>query len=123
MIPFQRPDWFDRAACRGLDPDLFFPERGQPTRPAKRVCERCPVRVECLDYAQANFEKFGVWGGLSERARRRIRARRAPAPRQCQWASCGATFQPDHPSQWYCDVGHQRAAAGARKVARGRRAG
>ena len=65
--------WQDLANCLGVDPDLFFPERGASTREAKEVCRGCVVREDCLEYALANGEKFGIWGGLSERERRRIR--------------------------------------------------
>jgi WhiB family redox-sensing transcriptional regulator len=57
----------------GVDPDLFFPERGASTREAKEVWRGCVVRENCLEYALANGEKFGIWGGLSERERRRVR--------------------------------------------------
>jgi WhiB family redox-sensing transcriptional regulator len=66
-------DWREYAACMGVDPDLFFPVRGASTREAKAVCAGCPVRDECLEWAFANHERFGIWGGLSERERRRIR--------------------------------------------------
>src|SRR5438128_2477225 len=69
--------WQDFANCLGVDPDLFFPERGASTREAKEVCRGCVVREDCLEYALANGEKFGIWGGMSERERRRIRRRRA----------------------------------------------
>jgi len=69
--------WQDEANCLGVDPDLFFPERGASTREAKEVCRACAVRSECLEFALANGEKFGIWGGLSERERRRIRRQRA----------------------------------------------
>ena len=69
--------WQERANCLGVDPDLFFPERGASTREAKAVCRGCEVRVECLEYALAHGEKFGIWGGLSERERRRVRRARA----------------------------------------------
>ncbi len=74
--------WQAYAACMGVDPDLFFPERGASTREAKAVCGRCAVRTECLEYALANAEKFGIWGGMSERERRRIRKLRAQQRRQ-----------------------------------------
>ena len=74
--------WQDQANCLGVDPDLFFPERGASTREAKEVCRGCVVRLECLEYALANGEKFGIWGGMSERERRRIRRARALARRQ-----------------------------------------
>ncbi len=69
--------WQMFANCLGVDPDLFFPERGASTKEAKGVCQGCVVREDCLEYALANGEKFGIWGGLSERERRRIRRQRA----------------------------------------------
>lgn len=69
--------WQEQANCLGVDPDLFFPERGASTREAKSVCRGCEVRVDCLEYALAHGEKFGIWGGLSERERRRVRRQRA----------------------------------------------
>lgn len=80
--PYRRQpagDWTDAAACLGLDPDLFFPERGEDVAPAKAVCAGCPVREDCLDYALDNGERHGIWGGLSERERRRIRRDRRAA--------------------------------------------
>ncbi len=74
--------WQAYAACMGVDPDLFFPERGASTREAKAVCGRCVVRTECLEYALSNAEKFGIWGGMSERERRRIRKLRAQQKRR-----------------------------------------
>jgi WhiB family transcriptional regulator, redox-sensing transcriptional regulator len=71
--------WQDYANCLGVDPDLFFPERGASTREAKEVCRGCVVREDCLEYALGNGEKFGIWGGMSERERRRIRRQRALA--------------------------------------------
>ena len=71
--------WQHEANCLGVDPDLFFPERGASTKEAKGVCRGCTVREDCLEYALANGEKFGIWGGLSERERRRIRRQRALA--------------------------------------------
>src|SRR5688572_17051637 len=77
----ERPGWQTRANCMGVDPDLFFPERGQSTREAKEVCRGCVVREDCVEYALANGEKFGIWGGMSERERRRLRRARALARR------------------------------------------
>jgi WhiB family transcriptional regulator, redox-sensing transcriptional regulator len=81
--PFSEPgDLFASAAfmtvgaCRGTDPDVFFPDRGESLEPAKRICGECVVRDECLEHALANGERFGVWGGTSERERRRIRRTR-----------------------------------------------
>jgi WhiB family redox-sensing transcriptional regulator len=67
------PDWQERALCAQTDPEAFFPEKGGSTREAKRICAGCEVRAECLDYALAQDERFGIWGGLSERERRRLR--------------------------------------------------
>jgi WhiB family redox-sensing transcriptional regulator len=73
--------WQDQANCLGVDPDLFFPERGASTREAKEVCRGCIVRADCLEYALSNGEKFGIWGGLSERERRKLRRQRAQGGR------------------------------------------
>ncbi|PII84168.1 transcription factor WhiB [Leucobacter sp. OLJS4] len=78
-VPGVRPSedetlaWQSDALCAQTDPEAFFPEKGGSTREAKRICESCEVRSECLDYALANDERFGIWGGLSERERRRLR--------------------------------------------------
>ncbi len=74
--------WQDFANCRGADADLFFPERGASTRKAKAICAACQVQEECLEYAITEGEKFGIWGGLSERERRKIRKQRAKIGRQ-----------------------------------------
>jgi WhiB family redox-sensing transcriptional regulator len=74
--------WQDYANCRGADADLFFPERGASTRRAKAICGACEVRVQCLEYAIVNGEKFGIWGGMSERERRRVRRERITAARR-----------------------------------------
>lgn len=65
--------WQGDALCAQTDPEAFFPEKGGSTREAKSVCAACDVRTECLEYALANDERFGIWGGLSERERRRLR--------------------------------------------------
>ncbi|HEX4834555.1 MAG TPA: WhiB family transcriptional regulator [Trebonia sp.] len=67
------PGWQDRALCAQTDPEAFFPEKGGSTREAKRVCRSCEVRAECLEFALENDERFGIWGGLSERERRKIK--------------------------------------------------
>ena len=69
--------WQERALCAQTDPEAFFPEKGGSTREAKRVCMSCEVRAECLEYALAHDERFGIWGGLSERERRRLKRRSA----------------------------------------------
>ncbi len=68
--------WRLDGLCAETDPEAFFPEKGGSTRDAKRVCAGCPVRLECLEYALGNDERFGIWGGLSERERRRVRLQR-----------------------------------------------
>jgi len=65
--------WQSRALCAQTDPEAFFPEKGGSTREAKRVCAKCEVRAECLGYALDKDERFGIWGGMSERDRRRLR--------------------------------------------------
>ena len=65
--------WQERALCAQTDPEAFFPEKGGSTREAKRICQGCEVKGECLEYALHNDERFGIWGGLSERERRRLK--------------------------------------------------
>jgi WhiB family transcriptional regulator, redox-sensing transcriptional regulator len=65
--------WQERALCAQTDPEAFFPEKGGSTREAKRICAGCEVRAECLEYALTFDERFGIWGGLSERERRRLK--------------------------------------------------
>lgn len=65
--------WKEQALCAETDPEAFFPEKGGSTREAKKVCTGCDVKAQCLEYALANDERFGIWGGLSERERRRLK--------------------------------------------------
>lgn len=65
--------WDKRANCLGVDPNLFFPSRGESNDDAKEVCRGCVVQEACLNYALNNAVRFGVWGGMSERERRRLR--------------------------------------------------
>ena len=74
--------WQDLANCRGANADLFFPERGASTRQAKSICRACTVQNDCLEFAIKNGEKFGIWGGLSERERRKIRRERQIAAKR-----------------------------------------
>jgi WhiB family redox-sensing transcriptional regulator len=67
--------WQTDALCSQTDPEAFFPEKGGSTRDAKRVCTSCDVKSECLEYALQNDERFGIWGGLSERERRKLKRR------------------------------------------------
>jgi WhiB family redox-sensing transcriptional regulator len=61
------------ANCKGIDPEIFFPEQRETARTAKEICRACVVRQQCLDYALENNEKFGIWGGAGEKERRRLR--------------------------------------------------
>ena len=113
------PD-LDGALCREVDMgELFFPEKGGTTTPAKQICRLCPVREACLEYALEQDERFGVWGGLSERERRRLRrdasAVSAPAaPTQCE--RCGGEVSQigAHRPRRYCSNACNQAAWRAR---------
>lgn len=67
--------WQSDSLCAQTDPEAFFPEKGGSTRDAKKICSSCEVRSQCLEYALENDERFGIWGGLSERERRKLRKR------------------------------------------------
>ena len=73
LVTEYRRDWQDDASCKGLDPDIWFLDRVQSARTAKRICSDCPVRIECLVFALSNNERFGVWGGMTEAERKKIR--------------------------------------------------
>jgi len=76
----RRPTWQHDALCRGMNPDLFHPIRGESCAEAKAVCAGCPVSEECLDHALAHNERAGIWGGMSEKERRKLaKSRRSPA--------------------------------------------
>ncbi|HMC39164.1 MAG TPA: WhiB family transcriptional regulator [Acidimicrobiales bacterium] len=70
------PVWRQKAACRGVDPDIFYPVSDEEAEDAKAICRQCPVQGLCLEWALTNREKEGVWGGATERERRRIIRRR-----------------------------------------------
>ena len=78
-VPGVRPvddnplSWQTDSLCAQTDPEAFFPEKGGSTRDAKRICQTCEVKAQCLEYALQNDERFGIWGGLSERERRKLR--------------------------------------------------
>jgi WhiB family redox-sensing transcriptional regulator len=71
--------WMREAACRGMDTNLFFPITGQHAVEAKTVCARCPVAEACRDYALKSGEKWGVWGGMTEKDRKTVRRARKVA--------------------------------------------
>lgn len=64
--------------CAQTDPEAFFPDKGDSVVAAKRICEKCPITAECLAFALANREQYGVFGGLSTRERDRLLGRRRP---------------------------------------------
>lgn len=78
-------DWWDYAACAGMDPELWFPGSGSPEieqrrlKLAKVICGRCPVREECLVFAARTGQRFGVWGGLTPKERLYSRRCQRPA--------------------------------------------
>jgi WhiB family transcriptional regulator, redox-sensing transcriptional regulator len=71
--------WMEMARCRDVDPQVFFPNDGPGVQSAQRYCAECLVRESCLEYALENHIQHGVWGGASERARRRISHQRRRA--------------------------------------------
>ena len=73
----QPVEWQTHARCAEVDPEIFFPERGGSSKAARSVCNVCHVRSQCLEYALNNKEQFGIWGGTSERERRRLRKERS----------------------------------------------
>jgi WhiB family redox-sensing transcriptional regulator len=72
----ERPSWHKAASCRSSDPAAFFPAPGSSQRQAKQICADCGVRDVCLDHALTAPERYGIWGGLSERQRSRVLAAR-----------------------------------------------
>ena len=72
MVERSSTSWQHAARCRGIDPDVFHPQSDEEADEAKAICASCPVREPCLEYALVVREKLGVWGGLTERERRRV---------------------------------------------------
>ena len=70
MVDF--PEWYSQARCAEADPEAWFPEKGRSTAYAKLVCRMCEVRPRCLEFALETRQPYGVWGGASERERRKI---------------------------------------------------
>lgn len=77
---FKPQPWMRHAACRGLDTNIFFPDRGDDYRPAKRICNECPVREQCLEYSFEIPQVIGIWGGITGKERRKEKARRNTTP-------------------------------------------
>ena len=80
MVPLTNQTWRQQAACRGVEAEVFYPASEEEADVAKAICSVCSVRQACLEYALAKREREGVWGGATERERRRlIRQRRRSA--------------------------------------------
>lgn len=95
--------WVDDAACKDVDTDVFFPDRGGKAGPAKLMCYACAAKAECLDYALTNNIKYGIWGGVGEGSRRKMRRdRNKVEPRVCVW--CGDTFRSPYLTRKCCSV-------------------
>jgi len=77
MLELERPEWMAHAACVGKPQAWFFPGRGEDTSRPKSICAVCPVLGACREHALAKGEHHGIWGGMSERDRKRARAARA----------------------------------------------
>jgi WhiB family redox-sensing transcriptional regulator len=71
VLPVEFEPWQDRANCIGTDPEVFFPKIGKRSEEAQEVCSQCPVTSQCLEYAIAHNDRYGVWGGLSEADRKK----------------------------------------------------
>jgi hypothetical protein len=97
-------DWRDRALCAQTDPEIFFPDKGESPSPAKRVCAGCEVRAQCLQDALDNHERFGVWGGLSERERRAL----ADQPNPDQQCPVHGQVMSGGPVLYHCPAGRFR---------------
>jgi hypothetical protein len=98
-------DWHDRARCAETDPELFFPDKGESTRPAKRICGGCEVAAECLQEALDRGERFGVWGGLSERERRPLAARLDSQARRVRRCPAHGEEVSGGPVLYHCPAG------------------
>jgi WhiB family redox-sensing transcriptional regulator len=115
----QPGDWRDSALCAQTDPEIFFPDKGESTTPAKRVCAGCEVRIECLQDALDRGERFGVWGGLSERQRRTLAAG-AAQPARAQSCPVHGEELSGGPVLYHCPagrLGHGVTAADLAKAA------
>lgn len=126
-------DWRSRAACRSMDPAeidrIFYPEvklgHNTDVRAARAICDTCPVREECLQYAIAAGEEWGIWAGLTTHQRRTIRMSRGLATqRTCALPSCGRSFQrpPGKKSRYCCPECAAIARAAGKERDRQRRA-
>ncbi len=101
----QSGGWRDSALCAEVDPEIFFPDKGESTRPTKRVCAGCEVRAECLQEALDRGERFGVWGGLSERERRTLAARLTGQPARVRSCPVHGEELSGGPVLYHCPAG------------------
>lgn len=98
--PVHDDSWRDGALCRQVDPELWFPEKGANGADAKRVCQRCPVRADCLEFALTTGQNDGIWAGHNERDLRKLRSargltrpvQRISADRVCALAAEGWSY-------------------------------
>lgn len=104
------PEWMSDGLCAQTDPEAWFPEKGGSVREAKAVCSSCDVREQCLAYALEHQERFGIWGGLSERERRQLKKNPRAEPRPCAREGCTETIPVTaHASKRYHDADCRRA--------------
>jgi len=105
--------WRDLALCAQVDPELFYPDKGESARPARRVCAACEVGPQCLQEALDRAESHGIWGGLTERERRRLARQPVPA-RHCP--ACGGPLA-GGPAVYRCPAGCDITAGPSRGAA------
>lgn len=112
------PAWQERGLCAQTDPESFFPEKGGSTREAKKICGLCDVRDECLQYALENDERFGIWGGHSERERRAMKKKQPRPLKAGNCANCGTEYlMAKHgPARQYCSQSCRQIAADRRRA-------
>lgn len=75
LLPTEGLEWQEGALCAQTDPEAFFPDPGGNTKEIKKICSKCDAKEDCLEYALENDERWGIWGGLTERERRRLKRR------------------------------------------------
>lgn len=100
VMPELPRKWMDKAACTKADQAIFFPPKGASVGPAKMICATCPVLEECRAYALMTNTKHGIWGGMSERERRRILGARSYW-HMCKF--CGDAKFGAYKNAWCCN--------------------
>ena len=96
LFPEYIPKWTRDAVCASVDPALWFPEMGGTAREAKKICATCPVRVQCLEFALERPERFGIFGGMTERERRKLQGN----TKACK--HCGTEYTPGRSHAAFC---------------------